>query len=200
VIDIPNFRPAKMTVGISSNSKVFKSTFNNSSSAITFAGSYFTANLSYDDMTYGSGAWVDEAAEMEAFICELNGKSGIAKIPMFHRPGAEAKGNPVVSASGELGGLLSTSGWTPNELVLTRGQYITINNELKMVMVNLTSDASGLATIEFVPWLRKSPDIGEPVITKNPYGIFRLTSDDQDIDFQQTSAGTSLDFEEAFYV
>ena len=200
MIEFPSVRPDKMTAGLTSNSKVFKSAFNNSTSAVTFAGSYITASLSYDELTYANSSDFDEAAEMDAFIFEVNGIAGIVKLPMFHRPGYPAKGQPITSVAGQLGGVINTSGWHANALILKRGQYITVNDELKMVMQDLFSDSLGNATITFAPWLRNSPSVGTAIITQDPYGFFRLTDDSQEITFEQVSAGVSFNFEEAFYV
>ena len=200
MIDFPNIKPQTMKVGITANSKTFTSTFNNSISATKFAGSFLTLSVAYTALDSGPTYSLDEVDEMSAFLFELGGIAGTVKIPMFHRPGRPAKGNPVVSVSGQLGGELPTSGWSPNALVLKRGQFITINDELKMILKDTVSDAGGNSTLIFEPWLRSAPSIGEAIITQDPYGIFRLTDDENALDLVPMNGSVTLDFREAFYV
>jgi hypothetical protein len=53
----------------------------------------------------------------------------------------------VVSDANQTGTLLGSKGWTPGVLVLRTGDYITVNDELKMVTADVTSTAAGTAVI-----------------------------------------------------
>ena len=200
MVDFPNIKPQSMRVGLTGNTKTFTSTFNQSVTAVEFAGAYMTMSMTFDSLDSGSAYEYDEVNDMSAFLFELGGMSGVAKIPIFHRPGSPAKGNPVTSVADQLGGLLNTTGWTPNTLILKRGQYITVNNELKMVLNDTVSDIAGNSTLAFKPWLRSSPDVGTEVITKDPYGLFRLTDDASELDLEPNNGSVSLEFREAFNV
>ena len=200
MIEFPNIIPQSMTCGLSSNSKVFESVFNKSTSAVKFAGSSIVMSMTYDSLDRGETYDYDEYNDLETFLFELDGMSGIAKIPLFYNVGAPAKGTPVISVADQLGGSISTNGWNPNQLVIKRGEFITINNELKKVMSNVMSDATGNATITIAPWLRSSPEVGTPIITENPYGLFRLTDDENQMDITAMNGGVTLSFKEAFYV
>jgi hypothetical protein len=200
MIEFPNIAPQKMTAGLTGNTKTFTSTFNNSVSAVSFAGSYITASLTFSALDSGDAYTVDEADDMSAFIFEVSGMSNSVKLPMFHRPGAEAKGTPLTSVAGQLGGQINTKGWTPNTTVLKRGNFFTVNNELKMCLNDIVSDSSGNALLTFAPWMRASTVINASIITKNPYGIFRLTDDSAEIDFEPSNGSVTLEFREDFYV
>lgn len=200
MIDFPNIAPQKMSVGLSSNSKLFESVFNKSTTTTKFAGDAITLNMSYEALDSGEYYSEDEAAEMAAFQFELGGISGVAKIPMFHKAGAPAKGKPVTSVAEQLGGSLNTSGWFPKQVVLKRGDYITVNDELKMVLTDIVSDANGEAVISIVPWLRTATTVGTEIITQDPYGLFRSVDDDSVMDFTPMNGATTFEFKEAFYV
>ena len=200
MVEFPDIKPQSMTVGLTGNTKTFTSSFNQSVTAVEFSGAYITLSMTFDSLDSGNNYEYDEANDMQAFLFELGGMSGVAKIPIFHRPGAPAKGNPVTSVADQLGGVLNTSGWLPDTLILKRGQYITVNDELKMVLNDTVSDSSGNSTLTFKPWLRSSPDVGTEIITQDPYGMFRLTDDSTTVDFEPANGSTTLEFREAFYV
>ncbi|BBU96246.1 hypothetical protein [Providencia hangzhouensis] len=112
-------------------------------------------------------------------MAQLDGESGRVKISNWIRPGLLNKGEPTVSVANQTGAILQTKGWLANSIVLRKGDYITVSNELKMITDNVISDKSGGAVVPISPILRRSPAVNEKIETVRPYGIFKLTSNDQ---------------------
>lgn len=123
-----------------------------------------------------------EAALLEAFLVACNGKAGRFLLSNQARrlPRGSAPGTPVVDGNGNYGGLLATRGWTANRSgVLLPGDYVSVQNELKMVLAEASSNADGKATLTISPNLRKVPVDGMAVVTAAAPGIFRLLDDNQ---------------------
>ena len=81
-----------------------------------------------------------------------------------------------VDGSGQLGIALDIKGAQPSTKVLQAGEYFEINGELKIVVSDCTSDGSGLATVQFEPPLRDSPDNSANLNTQTPKAKFRLAT------------------------
>ena len=187
--------PNSMTLNLRANTKTFTSSFNNSRLTAKFPGKHWVASLSFSNL------YPREVAELKSFLWSLDGADGRFYMPLFDNMGAPAKGSPVALGTDQTGGVLTTNGWTPNTIILTRGDYFEINNELKMVTNTISSSATGQATIEFTPWLRTAAQTGDAITTLNPKGMFMLTDDSQgDIDFDPGFGSVSFDVVEAFYV
>jgi hypothetical protein len=73
--------------------------------------------------------------------------------------------------------LLYTRGWKANAFgLLLPGDNIQIGSRLHRVLDAVNSDATGSASFEIAPSLREMPTDGEPLILKNPAGLFRLAT------------------------
>lgn len=82
---------------------------------------------------------------------------------------------------------------------LKAGDRISINDELKEIMVDATADGAGAATLEIAPPLRTALAGGETIKASPPRGIFRLTAND--VRPQRDKAGKyslAFAFREAF--
>tara|TARA_R110002012_G_scaffold14925_1_gene60596 strand:+ start:183 stop:779 length:597 start_codon:yes stop_codon:yes gene_type:complete len=194
ILDIPeHIKPSTMSLTMASNTKVFESAFNKSTSTAKFAGDRWQLTLSFENLDY-------EIDTLSAFLFRIGGKSGRVRIPPYHRIGSPAAGSPVVQGSEQTGGMMTTKGWMVNRRVLRAGQYFQVGDELKILVEDCLSDNMGNATMIFVPWLRKSPSDGEKIITKRPTGIFRLTEDATEMELEPMNGSASVSFTEAFYV
>ncbi|WP_338383607.1 hypothetical protein [Yersinia pseudotuberculosis] len=120
-----------------------------------------------------------DARALEALIAELDGVAGRVRLWDFARGGRAPAGTPIVSVAEQRGKLLSTRGWLPERLVLQRGDYITVNDELKKVTQDVRSDISGQAVIRISPQLRWPPVAGAPIECRKPTGVFRLSDENQ---------------------
>lgn len=189
------FIPQSMNWHLQYNSKSFKSTFNQSVNTHRFPGGMWQAQLQFKNLTRA------QSDSLRVFLYRLGGANGRFLLWDFTKPGKPVMGNPVVAQNSQTGGLLLTSGWLPNRLILQAGEYFSVNNELKMVMNDVWSSSIGFATLEFEPWLRKSPKQGAPIVTETPTGMFKLIDDKQgNFQYRALFSDVSIAVEEAFYV
>ncbi len=193
IIELPaGVRPSTMNLTFASNTKLFESTFNKSTSTAKFAGDRWKLTLNFENLDW-------EIDALTAFMINLGGMSGRVRVPVFHRLGEPARGNPTVNGGGQTGGLLVTKDWKPNQLVLGIGKFFQVGDELKMVTKDIVSDASGNATLEFAPWIRSEPADNSEIITYQPSGIFRPEDDEMTMNLEPGDGSFSISLTEAFY-
>lgn len=165
--------PNEMSLQMLSNSKIFQSPFSGSSQTASFPGSRWSISVTFNNRKDR------DARALEALIAELDGVAGRVRLWDFARGGRAPVGTPIVSVAEQRGKLLSTRGWLPERLVLQRGDYITVNDELKKVTQDVRSDISGQAVIRISPQLRWPPVAGAPIECRKPTGVFRLSDENQ---------------------
>lgn len=186
--------PASLTWRPESNSKTFRSPFNGASQTVRFPGTRWLCSLTFTNLTD------DKSRRIDALVAALDGEFGRVKIRDWGRDGRKPAGAPVVSDASQSGVSLTTKGWTPGTVVLRTGDYFTVNNELKMVTADASSNSSGVAIIQFAPMLRTAPPANIPLEVAAPYGIFKLKDNSQGTGNRVPGVFTSytIDFEEAF--
>ena len=186
--------PASLTWRPESNTKTFRSPFNGASQTVRFPGTRWICSLTFNNLTD------DKSRRIDALVAELDGEYGRVKIRDWGRNGRSPAGSPVVSDADQMGMELNTKGWLPGKTVLMTGDYITVNDELKIVTADVTSSASGSAVISIAPMLRSSPAPNAPIEVANPFGIFKLKDNQQGTGNRIPGVFTSytLEFEEAF--
>lgn len=186
--------PASLTWRPESNSKTFRSPFNGASQTVRFPGTRWLCSLTFTNLPD------DKSRRIDALVAALDGEYGRVKIRDWGRGGRTPAGAPVVSDASQSGVSLNTKGWTPGTVVLRTGDYFTVNNELKMVTADASSNGSGVAIIQFAPMLRSSPPANTPLEVAAPYGIFKLKDNSQGTGNRVPGVFTSytIDFEEAF--
>lgn len=185
-------RPSSLNWSLSSNAVEFKSPFNGASQTASFPGSAWTASMTFNKLD----DW--ESRKLEVLIVKLDGKAGRILISDMGRWGRPPMGRPVVQGQANTGLTLSSSGWTPNRFVLREGDYISVDNELKMVTEDIWSDGGGNAIIPIAPMWRKNPQAGATIETLNPCGIFRLDDNINGVDREPAmSNNITLKFVEA---
>lgn len=187
--------PSALDWQLLSNSKTFISTFTGSAQTVRYPGSRWRCDLTLNNLT-------DEKSRLlEVILAQLDGESGRIKLFDWVRTGVSDAGAPIVNQPNQTGRSLLTRGWKPNSLVLRAADNITINHELKKVTSDVISDAEGNATIVFSPMLRNPPSVGEKIEVQNPYGIFKLTDNNQGRLRRVPGifTSTTLSFEEALY-
>lgn len=114
----------------------------------------------------------------EAFIGQLSGMVNRVRCWDWRReaPLGVATGTPTVRVAGT-GASLAVQGWTASVPgILQAGSYMSINGELKRLSVTIDSDASGRATIAFMPPLRAQAPAGAPLLLTKPTALFIMTS------------------------
>lgn len=168
--------PNSMSINLRSNSKMFESPFNRSASSHRFPGEQWVMTLNYSTLDNFTKPEIDI---LQSFIWSLQGVNGRFYARDYTKRNVRAKGNPVVQGDDQYGSVLTTSGWTPNQLVIPRGHYFSVNDELKYATKDIWSGSTGVAVMEFTPWLRNSPASGTPINVSNARGVFRLADNDQ---------------------
>jgi hypothetical protein len=186
--------PASLQWRAQSNTKTFRSPFNGASQTVRFPGTRWLCSLTFSNLTD------EKSRRIDALVAVLDGEYGRVKIRDWGRGGRTPAGTPVVSDPDQTGVQLNSKGWTPGKVVLRTGDYLTVNNELKMVTADVSSNASGVAIIPIAPMLRSSPAANAPIEVAAPYGIFKLKDNSQGEGSRTPGVLTSytIEFEEAF--
>jgi len=167
----PDVRIASLEWYLVSNTQTFTSPLSGVTQTLELPGAKWRASIGIKDL---------EAADsrvMSAFLVKLRGQSGRFSITDFRHPtpAGAASGTPVVAGAGQTGNALLTSGWTPSTTgILLAGDYIQVGDELKMVVDDANSDATGAATLNIEPPLRNSPADASTIITDHPKCIMAL--------------------------
>lgn len=107
--------------------------------------------------------------DWRAFVASARGTANDFNVPVD--PTAQsALANTVLTAGvDQIGRNIVTDGWPISTTVLQAGQYVTINNQLLQVVSDVTSNASGEATISIEPPVRQPVSDNSSVEYKNPY-------------------------------
>lgn len=112
-----------------------------------------------------------------AFFGAAQGATNDFRVPVSPIAQSAATATARVNGASQTGRSLVTDGWPPSTTVLSGGQFVTINNQLLQLTSNVTSDASGNATISFAPSIRVSPADNTVIEYKNPYCLMFFTDD-----------------------
>ncbi|EOH6333378.1 hypothetical protein [Citrobacter koseri] len=186
--------PASLTWRPESNTKTFRSPFNGASQTVRFPGTRWVCSLTFNNLSD------EKSRRIDSLVAELDGEYGRVKIRDWGRSGRTPAGSPLVDGANQTGTELHSKGWTAGMVVLRQGDYITVNDELKMVTADVSSASNGTALIPFAPMLRSSPPANAVIEVANPYGIFKLKDNQQGAGNRVPGVFTSytLEFEEAF--
>lgn len=123
----------------------------------------------------------DQAEEYNAFIASLGGRKETFTVTPAGSgvPRGIATGTPVVKGASQTGQELITDGWTINTTgILKAGDFFQLGTgataTLHRVLVDVDSDGSGDATIDFSPKIVVAPADNETIVISNPVGVFRM--------------------------
>jgi hypothetical protein len=186
-------RPASVDWGLLVPQAVGRSVFNGTAQVTTLGAPCWA-------FTIDTGALRrSELPQWEALIDLLQGGTGRLRCWDWRReaPLGVATGTPLVRVAGA-GASLQTKGWTPNVAgILLAGSYFSVNGELKRLVADASSNASGHATLYFKPPLRNQAAVDQPLTLVKPTAVFMLT--DERVSWAQEGArfpGRSLSFME----
>jgi hypothetical protein len=171
--NLSRIAPGSLDWGLTSNTHAFGSPLSGSVQTLELPGARWRFSFDMNSLA------PDDSATLRAWLVGLRGQSGRFYMHNMSQPSPRGAGGgaPVVSGAGQSGVALSTSGWPFSTTVLKVGDFFEVNGELKMVMANVVSNASGAATVTFEPPLRASPANLAPITTVKPKAIFKLDDD-----------------------
>lgn len=162
------FRVRESTLALQTNHRSFESTWTGSEQTSSTPGSKWLMELTMGRME------PDVGRRLEAFIAKLDGPSNRVRLWDFAHPIQAVKGAPVVNEALPMRTSLTSRGWTPSNLVLRKGDWVQIGDELKRVTADVWSDLAGAARLEIAPMLRADYPSGTPLVVARPMGVFRL--------------------------
>ena len=160
--------------GLENNNQVFESPLSNSIQVSELTGARWYATFNLPPMKQ------DNALEYIGFLQRLQGRvHSFYGYDANHRSpsGTIAGSTLLVNGASQTGTSLVLDGGANSTLVLKAGDFFSVNNELKMVTANATTDGSGDVTVNFVPSLRSSPSNDASITTTNPVCTMKLTGD-----------------------
>ena len=169
-----------------------------------------TNSLRRQSRSRGAHAWAIELqygamtrqtfAPLWAYLISRGGraKTFTVGLPAFVPLGA-ATGSPKVNGASQSGLSLITDGWTVSTLILKAGDWVQIENDIKVYSVtsDATSNGSGQVTINIYPALRRVP-ADNAALSTDPVFTCSLANDVVDINFDQClmPRGLSLQLQE----
>ena len=160
--------------GLENNNQVFESPLSNSIQVSELTGARWYATFNLPPMKK------DNALEYIGFLQRLQGRvHSFYGYDANHRSpsGTIAGSTLLVNGASQTGTSLVLDGGANSTLVLKAGDFFSVNNELKMVTADATTDGSGDVTVNFVPSLRSSPSDDASITTTNPVCTMKLTGD-----------------------
>ncbi|GAL18536.1 hypothetical protein JCM19235_1959 [Vibrio maritimus] len=183
------------------NTRSFVSPFTNTAQVVEAQGHKWRATFNYQNLTKEQShllRWMEAVSK---------GGSKSFAIPM---QGNDYLGNAtlaaVVSGAGQGGTTLETSNWGPNAVALEVGSLFSVNGEMKTSTARVVANGSGVATLQFEPPLRDTPNSGERIHYNPPIPTMRRVvneSASQSLtngsEMTGTLVATSIGFEEKIF-
>jgi len=176
VKDFPSITADAESWSVISNTQGFTSDLNGATQTAVLPGARWSASLTFTNRTGR------EARALQGFLAGLQGTAGRFYLtPVHWTPLGSPAGTPVVAVSQSPNAItLQTSGWNVSVTdLLVSGDYFEINGELKKITADVSSNASGEATLEFAPPLRIAATLDQSIRYTEPRSIMQLKGDDQ---------------------
>ena len=134
-------------------------------------GDKWRCSLSFNFLTR------EEFRLLDAHLSSLRGHVGVTMIKdTAHQNALLNSAGLTCDQEGAYGNTLPINGAPANTLFAKAGDRFQIGNQLLKLTEDATADATGRATLRVQPEIRKPIDLGEPLITSNPKGAFRIES------------------------
>lgn len=167
---LPN--PSTMSMGIEHNVQSTTSPFTGARQTYELNGAKWKFSATWDIIT------PEDVPTFRAFLARLRGGASqfyYSDVSQTEPLGSMNTNAVVTSSPSDESIVVSTP--QGSETIFRAGDYIEVpidggENEYKMVLEDVATDAAGDATIEFSPQLRGSVDIGENVVYSSPAGVF----------------------------
>lgn len=122
-----------------------------------------------------------DAGKIRSFLVQLEGQANTFRMPVpgFTKPMTGYNGNATSNgATAARASSIVVDGLTASVPVVAEGDYITINDELKLVTQAGASNGAGQMTISFKPPLRKPVADNTTVYLQNPWCLMCSPNDD----------------------
>lgn len=161
------FYPTNATV-------ISKSPFTYQGQVQSWGGQILSADVSIQNVMRDSGeSWI-------SFLTALKGSKGTFLLgdPMASTPMGSATANVAINTAVSSGASsISIKNGTASKVgFLKAGDWIQINNRLYKNLKDVTTNASGVATLDIWPDLRSAVAVDAVVTLLSPKGLFRLSS------------------------
>ena len=183
VLTLPNTTTqlASLRFGLVPNTQSFVSPLSGAVQTSELSGSKWMATFRMRPLDRA------EAQAWMVFLTRLRGMSGrfYAHDPSNATPRGTIPGTPTINGAGQTGSSLNTAGWTAGQTgILLAGDAIawetaTSWRERHIVVSDVDSDGSGLATIALTHPIRESPIDSDSLIVTNAACIMHLIDDQQ---------------------
>lgn len=166
--------PDSLDVTLVSNNALFESPITGNTQTVELNGARLRLSMGFNSMTEKN------SREVWSILMQLNGVAGriymrdYSAYPVKVHPNSK----PVIMQNTQSKKYYKTKGWVANSTVLNIGDYISVNDELKVVVQTVVSNDKGEADIYVSPNVRFFPKDNTPVIVDKPYGLFRLEKDE----------------------
>ncbi len=161
--------PSVFEFGLRSNTLAHVSPLTGSVQTVALPGARWTVRMEWSRIAQ------EQSVLLEALFARLRGRQNRLVLWHLARPTLRGVGGgtPVVNGAGQTGSTLNVSGLPASTANVWRaGDMIGVGGELKMVVQDVTSNASGQASVLIEPPLRASPANGSAIVTVQPTARF----------------------------
>lgn len=120
---------------------------------------------------------------IRSFLVQLEGQKNTFRLPVpgHSKPTTGYSGNCLVNNVAGIAARatsMAVDGLTASTAILNEGDYFTVNDELKVATTSVASNASGQATLTFMPPLRKAIADNATVTLQNPTILMHAQEND----------------------
>lgn len=171
-LNFPNVVPSSESWRLIANTQSFTSDLNGITQTTELPGARWSASLTFTRLN------ASEVKALRGFLTALRGKAGRFYLSP-NDSGVVVSPAGLVAGGSQTGDTLDTDGWSASSAVLQAGDWIGVNDELKMLSSDATTDGTGAVTLEFSPNLHSAPADNAAITTNRPTAIMRLVDDSQ---------------------
>ncbi|BDM66221.1 hypothetical protein NFHSH190041_36730 (plasmid) [Shewanella sp. NFH-SH190041] len=171
----PPVTPSEIRLHTLFHTAVNESPVNRVTETLEMGGARLEGHIQWDNPSPA------EIRLITAWITKLRGAAGRFFMPhyFFLQHQGQPAGKIVIAENNSYGAQVKLSGATPSTTAFDYGDWVSINNQLVMVVDSCKIDSLGKGVLTFEPPLRHVVQAGEVVVYDNAQGIFRLKDDKQ---------------------
>lgn len=191
--------PSGITFGLVSNTMVHVAPLSGATQTVEIPGAKWAGQITYNQLEE------NDMRLLRGFLAQMRGRANRMMIWDFSNPipNGVATGTPIVATAAIKGAVtLATSGWTISQTnIMKIGDYFaTSTGELKIIVADVNSSATGTALLTFEPPARAAIPLSSAITVNTPKVKCMLIDDRQDqIDVRPPILGSAtLTFVEAF--